>query len=84
MKGDKATIHNQTTGDITVRESYRNEPEVPTASNIEAAPDSHAPLITSPSSVRCELPTFKSLRVCSPHTHLLAPPEAFLATNCPI
>ena len=62
-------------------EGYRNESEVPTASNIEATPDSHGPLITSPDSARCEeLPTLP-LGVRSPHTHLLVPPKAIFGNK---
>ena len=62
-------------------EGYRRESKVPTASNIEDSPDSHAPLVTSPGSARCEeLPTL-SLGVRSPHTHLLVPPKAFFGNK---
>ena len=62
-------------------EGYRNESEVPTASNIEATPDSHGPLVASPGSARCEELPALSLGVRSPHAHLLVPPEAFFGNK---
>ena len=82
--GAKALIHIESTRVIASSEGHQNGCEAPAARHIEALPDSHTPLITSPGSDRSEGLPALSLKVHSPHVYLSITSQVLCATNYPI